>query len=124
MESKRSLSCSKEPLLFPILSQMHPIHTFPPYFPKIHSNIIFPSMPTCFEWSHPFYFSDHNFVRVSRIALIPSGTVFKLLDSLYVPMHNTFTFALRSHNRDNWKDIAIFFKMRIENKPFNTDDCC
>jgi hypothetical protein len=25
----------KGPLLVPILSQMHPIHTFPPYFPKI-----------------------------------------------------------------------------------------
>jgi len=23
--------------LVPILSQMHPVHTFSPYFPKIHS---------------------------------------------------------------------------------------
>jgi hypothetical protein len=28
------------PLLVHILSQMNPVHTFPPYFPKIHSNII------------------------------------------------------------------------------------
>jgi hypothetical protein len=34
------------PPLVPILCQMQPFHTFPPYFPKIHSNIIFPSTPT------------------------------------------------------------------------------
>jgi hypothetical protein len=27
--------------------------TSPPYFPKIHSNIILPPMPTSFEWSLP-----------------------------------------------------------------------
>jgi len=26
----------------PILSQMHPVHTFPPYGPNIHYNIILP----------------------------------------------------------------------------------
>jgi hypothetical protein len=30
----------KLPLLAPILSQMNPVHTFPLYFCKIHSNII------------------------------------------------------------------------------------
>jgi hypothetical protein len=29
----------KSPPLIPTLSHIHPIHTFPPYFPKIHSNI-------------------------------------------------------------------------------------
>jgi hypothetical protein len=29
-------------ILTPILNQMRTVHTFPPYFPKIHSNIIFP----------------------------------------------------------------------------------
>jgi hypothetical protein len=38
------------PPLVPILSQMNPIHTFPPYFPKIHSNVIFPSTPRSSEW--------------------------------------------------------------------------
>jgi len=32
----------KSPPLFPILSQMHPLHTFTPYFPKIYSNITLP----------------------------------------------------------------------------------
>jgi hypothetical protein len=30
----------KNPPLATILSHMHPVHTFPPYFPMIHSNII------------------------------------------------------------------------------------
>jgi hypothetical protein len=33
-------------LLVPILSQLNPVHTFPPYFTKIHSDIIFPYMLT------------------------------------------------------------------------------
>jgi hypothetical protein len=32
------------PPIVPVLSQMHPIHIFPPHFHKIHSNIIF--LPT------------------------------------------------------------------------------
>jgi hypothetical protein len=35
----------KNPSLVPILSQMHPVHIFPPCFPKIHSNIIQTSYP-------------------------------------------------------------------------------
>jgi hypothetical protein len=33
----------KSPPLDHIMSQMHPINTFPPFFPKIHSENIFPS---------------------------------------------------------------------------------
>jgi hypothetical protein len=29
----------KSPPLVPILSQMHPVHNFPHYFPRIHFNI-------------------------------------------------------------------------------------
>jgi hypothetical protein len=36
-----------------LLSQMHPVHKLTPYFPKIHSNIIFPSTPR----SLPFRFT-------------------------------------------------------------------
>jgi len=34
----------KSPTLAPILSQMHPVHTLPTNFFKIHSNIILPAM--------------------------------------------------------------------------------
>jgi hypothetical protein len=36
--------------LVPILSQMSPVHTFPPCFPKIHSNIILTSVPRSSKW--------------------------------------------------------------------------
>jgi hypothetical protein len=29
---------------------MHPVHIFPPYYPKIHCNNIFPSTPRSSEW--------------------------------------------------------------------------
>jgi hypothetical protein len=35
----------KSPPLVPVPSEINPDHTFPPYFPKIHSNIIPPSLP-------------------------------------------------------------------------------
>jgi len=43
--------------LVPILSHMNPVHSFPPYFPKIHSNIIFLSTPRSCKWFLPSGFS-------------------------------------------------------------------
>jgi hypothetical protein len=43
METEVDCRVHKGLPLIPILSQMNPVHTFPPYFPKIHSNIVFPS---------------------------------------------------------------------------------
>jgi hypothetical protein len=37
---------------------MNPVHTFPPYSPKIHSDIIFPFTPRSSEWSLVIRFSD------------------------------------------------------------------
>jgi len=50
----------------PILSQMNPVHTFPPCFPKIHSNIILPSKLSSSEWSLPFKFS----IKILYVLLI------------------------------------------------------
>jgi len=52
----------KSPPLVPILSQMHPAHTFPLCFLKIHSNIILSSKPRCPKWSLPFKFSTQNYL--------------------------------------------------------------
>jgi hypothetical protein len=42
-----------------ILIQMHPIHTLPSYFPKIHSDLILSSTPM---------YSGHNLVCVSHLS--------------------------------------------------------
>jgi len=39
----------KSPPVVPILNQMHPVYTFPPYFPNSSYNIIFPSTPMSSE---------------------------------------------------------------------------
>jgi hypothetical protein len=51
-------SVQKGPPLVPIVNQMHPVHTLPPHFPTIHSNIIFISAPRLSELSFHFRFSN------------------------------------------------------------------
>jgi len=41
-----------------ILRHIQPVHNFPHYFPKIHSNVILLSMPRSSEWSLPFRFFE------------------------------------------------------------------
>jgi hypothetical protein len=55
----------KRPPLVSLLSQMKPIYTFPPPFPKIYSNIILLFTPTSSEWSRPFKYSE-QYVYVSH----------------------------------------------------------
>jgi hypothetical protein len=43
MELKVLLQCSQAPSTGPIMSQMNPVHTIPPYFFKIYFNIIRPT---------------------------------------------------------------------------------
>jgi hypothetical protein len=49
----------KRPPPVPILSQIHPVHTPSSHFPKIHPNIILPSMPGSPQWS-PFLRPPHQ----------------------------------------------------------------
>jgi hypothetical protein len=51
MEPEGSLPCSQEPGTGPYPEPDATIHTFALYFLKIHSNIIFPLMPSSSEWS-------------------------------------------------------------------------
>jgi len=57
----------KSPPLIPILSQMHmhAVLIILPYFPNIHSTVVFPSTPVSSEWSLPVRYSDQNFSRIS-----------------------------------------------------------
>jgi hypothetical protein len=41
---------------------------FPPYFPKIHSNIIFTSTPRSYSWSLSFRFSNQNILCISHLS--------------------------------------------------------
>jgi len=56
--------------LVPILSQMHPLRAFPPYFPKIHFYSILPSTPMSSEWSLSFRFSKQNIICISYLSYV------------------------------------------------------
>jgi hypothetical protein len=47
----------KSPPMVPILSQIDPIHTIPPYLSKIHFNIVHPPMSWSSQWSLSFWIS-------------------------------------------------------------------
>jgi hypothetical protein len=64
--------------MIPLLKQMHPVHTFPPYFFKLHSNIILPSTSRSSEWS-----------------LFPSTTYHHICSSVCSPHTGAHTFAVK-----------------------------
>jgi len=57
-----------------------PVHTFPSYFSKIHSNITFPSMPRSSEWSLPFRFTNQYIVFILSLPCAECLTPLILLD--------------------------------------------
>jgi len=61
MELEGSLLYSQEPTTGSYPESDLSVHTFPLYFPKIHSNIIFPSAPRSSVWSSPFRFLIHQY---------------------------------------------------------------
>jgi hypothetical protein len=58
--------------MVPILCKMNLIHSFELCFPKIHVNIILPSIPRSVEWSLPFRLCNQNFVHISYFSISSS----------------------------------------------------
>jgi hypothetical protein len=65
IELEGSFCIQKSLPLVPLLRQMYPVHTFPPYFSKIHSKIVLPSMTRSSKRPHPIMFCNQNFVCIS-----------------------------------------------------------
>jgi len=91
---------------------MNPFHTFPPCFPKSHSNIILPSTSSSSACSPPFRFSDQNFVCVSHFFLACCIPRLKVKESYKILL------------KLSWKDILrmciinVLFKLRYERAYF------
>jgi hypothetical protein len=86
----------KSPPLVPILRHMHPVHSFPPSFFKIHFYIILQSMPRSSEWPLTFRFSDQNFVRISHLPVRATCTAHLILLDLITLVKLSETYKLRS----------------------------
>jgi len=74
MDPRGSLSCSQETTTCPYSEPMNPVHIFPPFFPKIHSNIILPPMPGSTKWSLPIRLSisvtfNHIFKNTNMVII-------------------------------------------------------
>jgi len=117
MEPEGSLPCSQEP--GPVLSQIHPLHTFSPYFPKIHSNISFPATPKSSEWclpcyilrpSHPPWFNHPNKLRSSSLWVSSS------LQSCW----NTTVHCLCQNTDDGRSPESFICNLRLA-EPFGPD---
>jgi len=67
MKIEGALSCSKQPASGPCPELDRLVHDFPPYLPKIHSNIILPSTARSSKLFFPSDFQD----KIPYVFLIP-----------------------------------------------------
>jgi hypothetical protein len=83
---------------------MHPVLTFPPYFPNIHFNIILLSMPKTSEWFLPFRYSNQNFV-----------CTFHLSHACYVPC--TSHPPCPYHPNNIWCGVQVMKPLIMQSSP-------
>jgi hypothetical protein len=60
---------------------MHPVQTFPPIFPKIHSNSTFPSTSRSSEWSFTFRFPTKQETENGRSVCVVGMTQDRTVDA-------------------------------------------
>jgi len=88
----------------PILTQVNPAHTFPPYFLKIHYNIILPSMPRSSMWSLLFKFLTkilHAFVIPAWYMSCPSHTLWLDCPNRILYVHLTIDIIVTLSNSNH-----------------------
>jgi hypothetical protein len=75
--------------LVPILSQMNPVHNLPPYYPKIHANIILPPTSTSSKFSSFHVFQSKCISDLSHACYIlrPSHPIFDHPSSIWWSVH-------------------------------------
>jgi hypothetical protein len=93
-ETQRFISVRNSPPLVPIMSQMHPVHNSPYYFPNIHTNTVLPSTPWSSECIFPSDFPTNTYtIVISSIrATCPVHPI--LLNFLLEPHKKMFTCTL------------------------------
>jgi hypothetical protein len=106
MEPEISLLYLQDPSTGSILSQMHPLNTSPPYFPKIHSNTILPSTPRTTKCS--LHIFDRNLVRISHLSHVcythrPAITIRTATVNLF--SHKILKIQDKGGNRPSWSGI-------------------
>jgi len=91
----------KGPSLVLPLSQAHPAHNFPPYFPKIHST------PKTSKWSLTFSIYNQNIVCISLI-----------FHACYMPRPSNPPWFDQPNN--TWRKVEV---MRLSIKQSSSDSC-
>jgi len=107
MEPQGSFPCSQLPATGAYPEQEHPAHNFPLYFPKIRSNIIFPSTPRSFQWCLPFGTLNQNPVNTSPFPMCATYPAHVILLNLITQKYSVKNTGCEVHH------YAVFSTIRL-----------
>jgi len=112
--------------MVPILSQMHPFHTFPPFFPKIHSNIILPPTSSSSELSLPFRFFNQYTTSIyplpcmlhvpptsSSLIRSPFTSYYRLYLKTINVFHFNFSFSMLWRTKSKFPLILLTLSYKV-----------
>jgi hypothetical protein len=103
----------KRPPLVSMLNQMNPVDNSPPYFSKIHFNIILASTLTNSEWSLIATFSDHCVCIYYLSMRATCSAHFILLDLISLIIFDAFSFAQDSPKNPSKSDALLKFRNMV-----------